>query len=523
MKGLKITAMVLALVMVIGALAACGSDTSTAENTTTATSTLTAGISTTESPVLDSVTLKFYFMNDKKSASDEVWAAIGDKFKDKLNAKFEVNFIPAGDYINKLMVMSAAGNKWDANYDGAWMAYNQMVTKGAYYGLNDLLPKYAPVLYKDLQGLGALDSVTVNGQIMAVPWTLKGNEHPFIVWRTDLLKKAGVPDIAKDSIKSIEDLDTLIDSLHKAMPELKMVVPNMNNISQNILPYFARDEYYDLNFHGMTVGINDAQSTIIPIEQAPFFKEAMLHIKKQYDSGLIAKDAMVDKTEASQYWNKGIIPYTVTSHEWANAKPAFTDENATIESSQLYPEKKYYNRSPTGNMMAISKNSENPERTMMFFELMNTDKELYDMVMYGIQDKTYVLNGNTADYPAGMTSATSNYMEWGGQWALWKPQFMRPTSMYSEGFWSREAEFASTPNHIASPIDGLSFDDTNIKTELSKRDTILAELGKPLAAGVVKDVDKAVDEINAKLKAAGSDKIAEELNKQVKAFIDSKK
>lgn len=145
------------------------------------------------------------------------------------------------------------------------------------------------------------------------------------------------------------------------------------------------------------------------------------------------------------------------------------------------------------------------------------------MVMYGIKDKTYVLNGNAADFPAGMTGATSNFMEWGGQWALWKPQFMRPTAQYSEGFWTREAEFASTPNHIQSPIDGLSFDDTNIKTELAKRDQILAELGKPLVAGVVKDVDKAVDEMIAKLKTAGSDKITEELNNQVKAFIASKK
>ncbi len=523
-KALKIIAMMLAVVMLAGAAAACGSSGSDSGSASTASGSSDASVSSpAQSSALDPVTLKFYFMNDKKAATDEVWNAIGEKFQKELNAKFEINFIPAGDYTNKLMVMSVAGNKWDANYDGAWMAYNQMVTKGAYLSLNDLLPKYAPKLYTELQELGSLSAVTVKGQVMAVPWTMKGNEHPFIVWRTDLLKKAGIPDIPKDSIKTIEDMDKMIDTLHKAMPELKMVVPNMNNIAPNIGPYFVRDEYYDMNFHGMTINMNDPNSAIVPIEQTPFFREAMQHIKKQFDSGLISKDAMVDKTEASQYWNNGMIPYTVTSHEWANAKPAFTDPNGTIESSQLYPEKKYYNRSPTGNLMAISKNSENPERTMMFFELINSNQDLYDMVMYGIKDKTYVLNGDMADFPSGMTGATSNFMEWGGQWAMWKPQFMRPTVQYSEGFWNREAEFASTPNHIPSPIDGLSFDDTNIKTELAKRDQILAELGKPLVAGVVKDVDKAVDDIIAKLKAAGSDKITEELNNQVKTFLAAKK
>lgn len=523
-KGFKIIAMILAVVMTACIAAACGSAGTESGTTAQAGSSTGAAVSTAaQSSELEPVTLKFYFMNDKKSATDEVWNAISEKFRKELNAKFEINFIPAGDYVNKLMVMSVAGNDWDANYDGGWMAYNQMVTKGAYMDLNELFPKYAPKLYSELQSSGSLSAVTVNGNIKAVPWTLKGNEHPFIVWRTDLLKKAGIADIPKDSVKTIEDLDKLIDTLHKAMPELKMVIPNMNNIASNILPYFVRDEYFDLNFHGMTINMNDPNSTVVPIEQTPFFKESMQHIKKQFDSGLISKDAMVDKTEASQYWNKGMIPYTVTSHEWAYAKPAFTDTNATIESSQLYPEKKYYNRSPTGNLMAISKNSKNPERTMMFFELINSNQELYDMVMYGIKDKTYVLNGEAADFPSGMTSATSNYMEWGGQWALWKPQFMRPTAQYSEGFWTREAEFASTSNHIQSPIDGLSFDDTNIKTELAKRDQILAELGKPLVAGVERDVDKAVDEMNAKLKNAGSDKIAEELNKQVQAFLAARK
>lgn len=362
-RGLRITAMILALVMLTGIISACGKTGTVSEATSPSAGGSTGATASTavQSSELKPVTLKFYFMNDKKSATDEVWKAISEKFKKELNADFEINFIPAGDYINKLMVMSVAGNKWDANYDGGWMAYNQMVTKGAYYELNDLLPQYAPTLYSELQKLGSLSAVTVKGQIMAVPWTMKGNEHPYMVWRTDLLKKAGVADIPKDSVKTIEDIDNLIDTLHKAMPELKMVIPNMNNIAPNILPYFVRDEYYDMNFHGTTLNMNDPNCTIVPIEQTPFFKEAMQHIKKQYDSGLISKDAMVDKTEASQYWNKGMIPYTVTSHEWANAKPAFTDPDATIESSQLYPEKKYYNRSPTGNLMAIPKNAENPE------------------------------------------------------------------------------------------------------------------------------------------------------------------
>lgn len=86
-------------------------------------------------------------------------------------------------------------------------------------------------------------------------------------------------------------------------------------------------------------------------------------------------------------------------------------------------------------------------------------------------------------------------------------------------------EFASTPNHIPSPIDGLSFNSDAIKNELAQRDTTMTELGKPLAAGIATggNFDKAVDDMTAKLKSAGYDKIVAELNKQVQEYLASQK
>ncbi len=51
-----------------------------------------------------------------------------------------------------------------------------------------------------------------------------------------------------------------------------------------------------------------------------------------------------------------------------------------------------------------------------------------------------MLNGERAEYPEGMDGTNSNYMGWGGQWALWKPQYMRPTGGYTDNFWEEEAE-----------------------------------------------------------------------------------
>ena len=61
---------------------------------------------------------------------------------------------------------------------------------------------------------------------------------------------------------------------------------------------------------------------------------------------------------------------------------------------EVYKDDLYANRSPLANAMAISATSENPERTLMFLNQLETDQKLYDMVQYGIEGETYVLTEN---------------------------------------------------------------------------------------------------------------------------------
>jgi len=99
--------------------------------------------------------------------------------------------------------MSASGDDWDMNFDGDWLAYRQMASKDAYLPLNDLLPQYAPNLYKKYEEQGTLAAATVNGNIVALPWTMKMSQRPFVKWRSDLTKAANI-EPAADSIKTLE-------------------------------------------------------------------------------------------------------------------------------------------------------------------------------------------------------------------------------------------------------------------------------------------------------------------------------
>ncbi|MGG1639164.1 ABC transporter substrate-binding protein [Paenibacillus sp. FSL A5-0031] len=507
----------IAVIMLLSViLAACSSSNSnTPSNNGKATNAPTGG--TEEVKQEDEVTLKFYFGGDKKAATDEVWSKVSEYVKAKgLNVKFDINFIPFGDFKEKMLVMAASGDNWDMNFDGDWLSYKQMAAKGSYMALNDLLPEFAPNLHKKYEEQGTLAAATVNGNIVGLPWTMKMNERKFTGWRSDLVEKAGL-DIPAGSIKTIEDVDRLLRELKKAYPNERISrTPPVSLI-------MIRDEWVDLNFHGLGFYLSDDKITIKAVEQQPFYLEAAKLAKVWYDDNLINRDAMIDKSDEAAEWRNGKKLFTVTSHEWVSANPGFSDPSFKMESAELYPDKRFVNRTALANVVAINRNSKNPERVLRFLDMMETDKTLYDLVQYGIEGKTYVLNGETAEYPEGMETTTSNYMEWGGQWAFWKPQFMRPTMTYGTDFWLKEAEFASKPNNVNSPIDGLFIAEDNMKNEIAKRDTANDELNRPIEFGVVKDVEKAVAAYIETQKKNGLDVIIAETQRQIDEFLAKKK
>ncbi|MEK8130024.1 DUF3502 domain-containing protein [Paenibacillus filicis] len=473
----------------------------------------------------DEVTLKFYFGGDKKSGTDEVWKAISEYVKGKgLNVKFTINTIPFGDpYKEKLLVMSASGDDWDMNFDGDWLAYRQMASKGAYLGLNDLLPKHAPNLYKKYQEQGTLAAATVGGQVVALPWTMKMSQRPFVKWRADLTKKAGI-EPAPNSIKTLEDLDKFAHQIRQAFPDMKVGFPVVPNTLTGF--FELRDELNDLSAQGgnqLVVEINDKSFKVKALEQTKTYSDMAQYAAKWYADGIINKDVLVDKEDPGPKFRNGKILLANSSHEWANAEENFSDSSFERSTSQLYPDKKFPNRTALANVVAINKNSKHPDLVLRFLDMLETDQKLYDLVQYGIEGKNYVLDGKAANYPAGMNSTTSNYMEWGGQWALWKPQFMKPNPTYKDGFWVKEAEFASEPSNFTNPLDGFFVVSDSIKNELAQRDQVQSELGRAIEAGTVKDPEKAVSDYIAKQKAAGVDKVIAEVQKQVDAFIAAKK
>jgi ABC-type sugar transport system, periplasmic component len=87
---------------------------------------------------------------------------------EKINATIKLNFIPWGEYPDKMNVLSASGDTFDICFSAGWRNYTQMVSKGAYADLSELMPKYASQYMAEMPSY-VIDAAKVKGKLYAAP------------------------------------------------------------------------------------------------------------------------------------------------------------------------------------------------------------------------------------------------------------------------------------------------------------------------------------------------------------------
>ena len=377
---------------------------------------------------LPHVTLKFIFFADKKADTDKVWAAIAEKYKDQLNCDFDVQFIHADDYKQRLLLKAGTGDKWDLNFDGNWQGYFQMIGMDAYMDITAMLPEYAPDLYAALEKAGALGAATYNDKIVSIPWTMMMNNRTNFMWRGDLAEAAGIT-IDKENLKTLEDVIPVLEQLKAVYPDRYAIEVSSKE---------ARYDKYNLVDIGnnLVIDLTDSEGKIQLVETTDAYREMARYAQELQEKGLIWKDVLNDKTDHNALINEGKLITIWGTYEFARSGRAWTEEGARWDYAFLYPDSKVAKPLAAVQCRRHSATSENPERTLMFLNLLETDEELYDMVHYGLYGETYEIDvdGNVV-YPAGMSTANSNYMGWQGRWPLWKPQFMRSDDEFAKDFW----------------------------------------------------------------------------------------
>ena len=167
-----------------------------------------------------------------------------------------------------------------------------------------------------------------------------------------------------------------------------------------------------------------------------------------------------------------------------------------------------------GICLSIGRNCGNPEKTMKFLNLLYSDKELLNTLIYGIEGIHWEFvegSDNVIKYPDGVTAEN---IGWGYQgWVIGNQLLDYLREGDDPQKWEKYAVLNASA--ITTALGGFSGMDTStFEAEKAAYEAITDKYDKALNCGML-DPDETMATIKAELEAAGFQKVVDECQRQI--------
>lgn len=456
------------------------------------------------------VELSYYYVAPPQKNQQAIEDALNVITKEKINATIQLNALDFGNYEQKMTVMIASGEKFDLAFTASWFNnYFANASKGAFLPIDDLLDQYAPLTKAGVPAK-IWEAARVNGHIYGVI-----NYQTMAAGQGIMVQKELADKYSFDwkAVTKQSDLEPYLKAVKNGEPDK---VP---------LEFSTATDLFNLNMNGFD-GIGDAKSPgvisladselkVVNQYETEKYKEFITMMHNWYKKGYLRKDASTIKD----------ISADRTVAKYAAIMPAGLDFDTTSGYDEFGKMKaisnvEWYDKlitkplvttsSASATLTAISKTSQNPERAMMFIELLNSDPEVSNLLNYGIEDINYKKVGDERIEQI-KDSGYDPVVPWvfGNNMIIWQNQneIQNTTEVWDQ--------LNKTAN--VSPILGFTFDTEPVRSEIAQTQAVIDQYLAALSSGTA-NPETILPEFLAKLNIAGSEKIIAEKQRQLDAW-----
>lgn len=454
--------------------------------------------------------LIWYVPGPGKYADKEiVYGALNEMLNKDLNVNLTIKESGGfGEYRETMPLAMASGQKFDLVWTSSWCnTFMDAATDGLYAGLDELLPQYAPTIWKDTKD--SLEAARVNGEIRAV-WSQQIAAYTSnVILRQSHIDKYGW-DVS--SIKSLEDIEPFLADIKKNEPEL-IPLSTRQSISAWMFPY--------LGYAGAGV-VNGTLLTRVDDEEVRLFNkledpDCLDYINLAWDwynKGYIAKDGL---TYNNDQWRQmeGAGKIAIDLH---NTWVPGAEVQSTSYGDTTLRVPFGYSFQNTGNIVstlnAVSAVSKNKEDAVRLLEYLWTSKDAYNLLVWGKAGAHY------EELPGGFIKPNpdSGYytnIPWvfGNTFLSLPKEGQNPNSNSLVYDLNQKAKKATIMGFIPNLED--------IQTLVASVDTVVKQYDLALASGYVDPAVELPKYMDA-LKQAGIDELQTELQKQIDAWLKTK-
>ena len=485
-----------------------------------------------ETTNLEPVELTIMFHGSNVTDDTAVLEKVNAYLKDKINVSLKVIWGTWGDFDETSTMSLNAGDPIDMYFTCSWSKdeYNAYAKKGMWVRLDDpnnnLIEKYAKDLWSTLPEV-LTQGATIQGSdglgVYAVPGYKDIATQNCWDVNVDLLEKYGytLDDIKNANYYTFGDIlktvkagegDNFYPLLVEGMVLERMVTNSIivagDSGSTNLLSYYINPtDTAELGSYG-----NVMLNKFATDEYKKFVDKTREYYLAGYiDPGLAVADTANDLRKNKQLTGQYLIG--TQSYSLGYELQASQERKIHVEMVPVTPA--YVDTtSSQGAMVAISTTSANPDRAMMFLNLLNTDPYLMTLLNYGVEGIHYNL---TSDGLVQFTDKRADYQPWTN--GMGNVTILPATVDQGVGFWDKFKAYYGEAHKI--PIIGFTFDPSNVSTEQSALVNVAAEYALALDTGAVDPAEK-LPEFLQKLNDAGMQAYLDESNTQLTAFLAAK-
>ena len=429
---------------------------------------------------------------------------------EKINATIDLTPVDWGAWDDTINLMIASREEVDVLFTAQWNGHASNVGKGAFLELNDLIAQYGEGVTSS-QDPAFLEGAKIKGKNYGVPTTKELAGAGGIVYNKEVADELGI-DMTK--VTTIQDLDAVYAVVKEKRPDLIPLYISSTDNTFNAHFFGNYDFLGDATIPG-AIFKDGTDTKVAPIEETARFLDTVKTTRDFFNKGYINADSATSKVASADAWKAGLVFSSIESLKPGKDEEVASAAGLSGKLGQIQLTNKTIATSETaGSMLGIPTASKNPERAMMFINLLHTDKDINNLINFGIKDIHYTLNGEIMT----KTDRTGDYSP-GHAW-MFGNQFLNYLwDSEDPDKWAKFQEF--NEGAVKSPALGFVFDSEPVKSEVGALANVIKQYQVAIDRGAV-DVDSVLPEYIAALKAAGLDAVIAEKQKQFDEFLASK-
>lgn len=451
-------------------------------------------------------TLKWYVPGSVQNDMEAVMEAANALIEPKIGAKLDIQMIDGGAFTEKMNLNMASGDEFDLTFTGYVNPYKQAVDNDGLYPLTELIDKNAPKLKEALPQY-VFDMAKQKNEIYAIPNQQIMAVSIALCVKKDLAQKYNL-DVS--SINGVADIEPFLEKVKNGETAVYPFESGKGSLTL-MLKKNSIENFKDGIFSGIyAYEQEDGSIKVMHEAETDLFKETAAKLNEWYQKGYIRKDvASINSVVEDRTAGKYAVFCTIYKPGLeAEIKSAYNYDVVAIPVSPAF----LSNSSGMTTLTGIGRKSKNPVQAVKLIELMNTDKDVYNTICWGIEGKHYTKTGDNRIELMENSGYSQN--------AAWK--FGNVFNSYllndqADDVWEQTKNM--NENSEKSKLLGFQTDAAKkFRVEATQLESVMSEYHSRALAGA-ESMDNYYDNYIKALKNAGLDTVKEAVEKEINEYL----